>query len=727
MADGYIRQSAGSIVTGAVIRAAHFNAEFNQLQAAFSGATGHDHSGGAGEGPIISPTGGGTPIFLADAITGTATAIVIAHTLPDNFTLSDRYAIYFRPTAINTGPVTVNVAGTGAIPLKKVSPTGYTDLDPGDLATGQFTFATYDANANVFQSVTTIYVGKPVVTGVGFILDFSSLFKRYVMTAISTITLPSIITLPQYFYFEVQAKGGDVTITPNGTDIIQGGIGGASYTIPQGTSAVIYIGDNYQWYANGTSQVQPIGSGGTSSTTASAARTALGLAIGTNVQAFDSTLSAFAGYNTNGLITQTAADTFTGRTLTGTSGTISITNGSGVSGNPTITIDATYIGQSSITTLGTISTGVWNGTTIAIANGGTGQTTANTAFNALVPSQTSNSGKYLTTNGTNTSWGTVAAGFTDPGANGIVIRTSLNTSTARTLTGTSAEITVTNGDGTGGNPTLSLPTALTFTGKTVTGGTFTTPTINVNDDVFSIRDNGDTTKILQFQLSGITTGNTRTLTIPDVSGTITIAGIKTVTRQIITTTGSSTYTPTAGMVYCIVEVLGGGGGGGNVTSGANATAAGGGAGGYGKSILSAATVGASKTVVVGVAGGNATAGGTSSFGAIISCTGGQPGTTNGTGNTISTLGGAGGASTGADFNVTGDSGDCSCNGGSVGGANISGKGASSLYGSGARSVLSGANGDNATGFGAGGSGAFGNGQSGGSGTQGIVIVTEYCT
>ena len=50
--------------------------------------------------------------------------------------------------------------------------------------------------------------------------------------------------------------------------------------------------------------------------------------------------------------------------------------------------------------------------TVAIANGGTGQTTANTAFNALAPSQTSNSGKYLTTDGTNTSWGTVTAGAT---------------------------------------------------------------------------------------------------------------------------------------------------------------------------------------------------------------------------------------------------------------------------------------------------------------------------
>ena len=44
-----------------------------------------------------------------------------------------------------------------------------------------------------------------------------------------------------------------------------------------------------------------------------------------------------------------------------------------------IDIASTYVGQASITTLGTITTGVWNGTTIAIANGGTGSTTASGA------------------------------------------------------------------------------------------------------------------------------------------------------------------------------------------------------------------------------------------------------------------------------------------------------------------------------------------------------------
>lgn len=48
--------------------------------------------------------------------------------------------------------------------------------------------------------------------------------------------------------------------------------------------------------------------------------------------------------------------------------------------------------------------------TLPIANGGTGAATATAAANAILPSQTGNSGKYLTTDGTNTSWATVAGG-----------------------------------------------------------------------------------------------------------------------------------------------------------------------------------------------------------------------------------------------------------------------------------------------------------------------------
>ena len=50
--------------------------------------------------------------------------------------------------------------------------------------------------------------------------------------------------------------------------------------------------------------------------------------------------------------------------------------------------------------------------TLAIGSGGTGQTTANAALNALIPNQATNSGKFLTTDGTNTSWATTATSVT---------------------------------------------------------------------------------------------------------------------------------------------------------------------------------------------------------------------------------------------------------------------------------------------------------------------------
>lgn len=55
-------------------------------------------------------------------------------------------------------------------------------------------------------------------------------------------------------------------------------------------------------------------------------------------QPLDSTLTALAAYNTNGLIAQTATDTFAGRTLTAPAAGFTITNGDGVSGNPTFVL-----------------------------------------------------------------------------------------------------------------------------------------------------------------------------------------------------------------------------------------------------------------------------------------------------------------------------------------------------------------------------------------------------
>lgn len=258
---------------------------------------------------------------------------------------------------------------------------------------------------------------------------------------------------------------------------------------------------------------------------------------GTNLTAAEAGALEWDG--TNLFVTQTTGPTrktiaytsdLTGF-ITSVSGTINrITSTGGTA--PVIDISASYIGQASITTLGTITTGTWTGTTIAVANGGTGQTTytngqlliGNTTDNALTKATlTAPAAGISITNGT----GTITFALTNDlsaleglSSTGIAVRSATDTWVQRTISGTANEITVTNGDGVSANPVISLPTSLTFTGKTVTGGTFTTPTININDDVFSIRDNGDITKILQFQLSGITTSTTRILTIPNASGVI---------------------------------------------------------------------------------------------------------------------------------------------------------------------------------------------------------------
>ena len=108
---------------------------------------------------------------------------------------------------------------------------------------------------------------------------------------------------------------------------------------------------------------------------------------------------------------------------------------------------------SSVTT--NLATGVTG--TLAIANGGTGATSATTAFNALAPAQTSNSGKYLTTDGTNTSWGTVAS----------TLPTTVNTSANYNIVmATGSNAALVTGTGNGGNVATLNP----YTGKMSVSG-----------------------------------------------------------------------------------------------------------------------------------------------------------------------------------------------------------------------------------------------------------------
>jgi hypothetical protein len=130
---------------------------------------------------------------------------------------------------------------------------------------------------------------------------------------------------------------------------------------------------------------------------------------------------------------------------------------------------ASNVVGSSLTSVGTIATGTWNGTTIAIANGGTGATTKTAAFDALSPMTTAGDIIYGGTSGTGTRLAKGSDGQVLTLASGVPTWTS----GVSTITSKTASYTLTTSDNyviasSGSGITFTLPTAAGNTGKEFT-------------------------------------------------------------------------------------------------------------------------------------------------------------------------------------------------------------------------------------------------------------------
>lgn len=180
-------------------------------------------------------------------------------------------------------------------------------------------------------------------------------------------------------------RGDGTWATPSGTGVTSVSGTANRITSTGGNTPVIDISASYV----GQSSITTLGTIGTGVWQGTIVGGTYG---GTGVNNGASTITLGGSLTTSGAFASTFTITNTTNVTFPTSGTLATTAGTvaSVSGTtnritstggttPVIDISASYVGQSSITTLGTITTGVWTGTTVAIANGGTAVTSVTTA------------------------------------------------------------------------------------------------------------------------------------------------------------------------------------------------------------------------------------------------------------------------------------------------------------------------------------------------------------
>jgi hypothetical protein len=314
-----------------------------------------------------------------------------------------------------------------------------------------------DADQNItVNRVNQANTNTTAAAGTTILTTASSYIQTLVGTGGQTYALPDATTLTTgvAFVFNNLATG-NLTITDYATATIatvaSGGAGAvfltANATVGGTWDLHAYLPEGVTFGTNAFNLGSAVISGGT-------------WQGGTIQPAYGGTgLTTFAG--ANNALYSTGSTTLTAGTLPPAAGGTGLTTFTGAN-------NALYSTGAATLTAGTLP----------IAAGGTGQTTANTAFNALAPSQTSNSGKYLTTDGSNTSWGTVGGEFPS-GTAMLFVQTSAPTGWTKSTTHDNKALRVVSGSaGSGGSAAFTTAFGTpTVSGSVTLSGTVGSTTL----------------------------------------------------------------------------------------------------------------------------------------------------------------------------------------------------------------------------------------------------------
>ena len=192
-----------------------------------------------------------------------------------------------------------------------------------------------------------------------------------------------------------------------------------------------------------------ISAGGTASTSASAARTALGVAIGSDVQAYDADLAAIAA-------------------LGKTDSNFIVGNGSAWVAEGASTA-RTSLGLGSLATASTVNNDNWSGTDLAVTNGGTGAS----SLNNLITLGTHTTGNYAATVANATNGGmTVSNSGSETAAITVAVNLSDLTAAAVNAANDSIPFLDSDGSATRIESIADLATAMAGTNVTASSGQF---------------------------------------------------------------------------------------------------------------------------------------------------------------------------------------------------------------------------------------------------------------